>query len=101
MIKKQTIGLFFLLILITSCGVSKNKTNAFGEKSSKVNYAYIDKFHEGLRFKQKGELDNAILSFNECLKMSKGDDATYYALSGLYSQKGNAQQAISSIEKAV
>lgn len=101
MIKKQTIGLFFLLLLITSCGVSKNKTNAFGEKPSKVNYAYIDKFHEGLRFKQKGELDNAILSFNECLKMSKGDDATYYALSGLYSQKGNAQQAISSIEKAV
>lgn len=72
-----------------------------GDKISKVDYAYIDQFHEGLRFKQRGEVDNAILAFNKCIESNKSDDAVYFALSELYTQKGEVSQAITSLEKAI
>jgi tetratricopeptide (TPR) repeat protein len=101
MVKNQIIGLIFLVLLLSSCGINKNRTSALGDKISKVDYAYIDQFHEGLRFKQRGEVDNAILAFNKCIESNKSDDAVYFALSELYTQKGEDSQAITSLEKAI
>lgn len=94
------VQLVLSVFILISCGVKKNATDASSIGVSKLDYAYIDKFHEGLRFKQKGETTLAISSFEQCLKMKQTDDAVYYALSELYEIDGKQELALQSLEKA-
>ena len=92
-----------VVLMITSCGVKKNSTEENAEVKNTVsilNYPYIEKFHEGLRFKSKGEVDNAIAAFTYCLTVQQDDDAVFYALSELYIQKKDLTKSIESITKA-
>ena len=82
----QVLYLMVVVLMITSCGVKKNSTEENAEVKNTVsilNYPYIEKFHEGLRFKSKGEVDNAIAAFTYCLTVRQDDDAVFYALSAL------------------
>lgn len=97
-ITKLTISLIFLIV-IGSCAIKKN-THDKNAVISKSNYPYIEKFHEGLKFKQKGEIDNAINAFNYCLSVRKNDDAVYYALSELYLDKKDLLKSAQSIQMA-
>ena len=95
--KIVTIGL--LIVLVNSCALFKHE----GKKSApitKANFPYIEKFHEGLRLKQKGEFDDAILALNYCLGVRKDDDAVYYALSEIYIQKNDLMKSADAIQKA-
>jgi len=88
-----------LLMLLISCA-SKKHVSESNSTVSKLNYPYIEKFHEGLRLKEKGELDNAIAAFDYCLNVRKNDDAVYYALSQIYLQKKDLVKSALSIENA-
>ncbi|MGJ8660955.1 MAG: tetratricopeptide repeat protein [Bacteroidota bacterium] len=96
----------FLLVgaVIFGCGTKKNaqeKKVSTNEKGfSKADFAYIEKFHEGVRLKTKGQLAEAIQSFEACLVMKQTDDAVYYALSELYLEQGNPQKSGEAIKKA-
>lgn len=72
---------FFLFIAIaigvSSCGSTKN---AEPKGLSAADYPYIEKFHEGVRFKAKGQLREAIQSFEFCLIQKPNDDAVAFAL---------------------
>ena len=94
------VQLVLSVFILVSCGVKKNATDTSSKGVSKLDYAYIDKFHEGLRFKQKGETTLAISSFEQCLAMKQTDDAVYFALSQLYEIDGDQTKALSSLEKA-
>lgn len=80
--------LFGSLMIFSSCGSVKNggkETSGF----SAANYPYIEKFHEGVRLKTRGQIDEAIAMFQQCLLIRQDDDAIYYALSELYLIKGD------------
>ena len=96
---KALIYYCFLLFMV-SCGIKKNVENKTVLGVSKLNYPYIEKFHEGLRLKAKGEVDNAIEALNYCLSVKQNDDAVYYALSELYLQKKELAKSAQSIQLA-
>lgn len=89
--------IFFLLF---SCGTKKNADSSVTSTVSMLEYPYIEKFHEGLRLKSKGEIDNAIKAFNYCLTVRQNDDAVYYALSELYLEKKDLAKSAESIQMA-
>lgn len=99
----RVILLVLVVLLINACGTKKN---AVSDKStvtstvSMLDYPYIEKFHEGLRLKSKGEIDNAIRAFNYCLTVKQTDAAVYYALSELYLEKKDLIKSSESIRMA-
>ncbi|MBU2019987.1 MAG: tetratricopeptide repeat protein [Bacteroidetes bacterium] len=92
-------GLVLLLIgsLAVACGVKKNATTTEGP--SKTDYAYILKFHEGIRLKTKGQTQEAITAFEQCLSL-KNNDAPAYALYELYLVKNERLRAGEYLQKA-
>jgi len=93
------IGIIISLV-ISSCATKKNSVNSDKPSVSKLNYPYIEKFHEGLRLKEKGETDNALAAFAYCLTVRQNDDAVYYALSQLYLQKNDLVRSAQCIQQA-
>jgi tetratricopeptide (TPR) repeat protein len=94
--------LIFLLASVTllGCGTKKNAENASDKVFSKSDYAYIEKFHESVRLKTRGQIAEAIQGFEACLAMRQNDDAVFYALSELYLAQGNAEKSGEAIKKA-
>ena len=72
-----------LSLLLVGCSVVK-KTETATAVISITDYAYIQHFHEGIRFKTTGQYDEAIRSFEQCLAVKQTDDAVYYALAQIY-----------------
>lgn len=92
----------FLLIgfVLFSCGTKKNTPVGKTTSNAAKDYAYIQKFHEGVRLKTKGETKRAIGVFEECLTLRENDDAVYFALSTLYLSDGNIEKSGEAIQKA-
>jgi tetratricopeptide (TPR) repeat protein len=88
----------FLFGLITACKTSKDAKEAAGHSSA--NFPYIEKFHEAVRLKTRGQIDDAISAFEACLAMKNDDDAVYYALSELYLMKNDLAKSAEYIEQA-
>lgn len=84
--------------MITACGSLKkpNETKVF----TKSDYPYIEKFHEGVRLKQRGQYMEAIAAFEACQVMRPEDDAALYALSELYLQTQQLTKSMEAIQKA-
>tara|TARA_R110002072_G_scaffold172042_4_gene325868 strand:+ start:25322 stop:27031 length:1710 start_codon:yes stop_codon:yes gene_type:complete len=89
---KVVLYIVFLLFIASSCGTKKNSEN-LSVQISKKDYPYISKFHEGVRLKTKGRVEEAIAKFEECLLIKQDDDAVYYALSKLEFAKGNLENS--------
>lgn len=90
---------FLVLLVLASCADSKEVANldtGFGAKD----YPYIHAFHEGVRLKTKGRVDEAIASFERCLNIRQDDDAVYYALSQLELMRDNKDASANYIVKA-
>ncbi|MCO5258714.1 MAG: tetratricopeptide repeat protein [Crocinitomicaceae bacterium] len=98
---KFIVQIALLILLVTACGTKKNANKKENTPlHSSVSFPYIETFHNGMRLKLKGEVDEAIEAFMRCLTLRQDDDAVYYALSQLYLQKNQNAQAISMVEKA-
>jgi len=69
------------LLLLASCGGTKDLSRS-GD-AQPPNNEYISAFHEGIRLKSTGRVEEAIEKFQECLLIRQDDDAVYYALSKL------------------
>lgn len=84
--------------MVSACGTLKkpNETKVF----TKSDYPYIEKFHEGVRLKQRGQFKEAIAAFEACQVMKPNDDAVLYALSELYLQTQQLSKSMESIQKA-
>lgn len=103
MIKKNFKYLFVILslnVLTFSCTTKKNALNP-EIQLSKADFPYIELFHNGLRYKQKGQFVQAIKTFEECLLLKPNDDAVHYALSQLYLQTKQLAKSSEAIQKAV
>ena len=100
MIKNSTLLVFVSALLLFSCGIHKKSVDGKSAGGAKINYAYIEKFHEGVRAKSRGETKLAITLFETCLTIDPNDDAAHYALSELYLIDGNMPKAGAAIQKA-
>ena len=88
-----------LSLLLVGCSVVK-KTETATDVISITDYAYIQHFHEGIRFKTTGQYDEAIRSFEQCLAVKQTDDAVYYALAQIYLGKKELAKSADCIQKA-
>ncbi|MCJ8289239.1 MAG: tetratricopeptide repeat protein [Crocinitomicaceae bacterium] len=89
---------FVFLFLLAACGGTKELT----KKNSPVvpNNTYIETFHEGVRLKLTGRIEEAIGKFQKCLIIRQDDDAVYYALSELELMLDNKAASAEYIKKA-
>ena len=86
-----------LVLVSTSCGIKKvapEKTN------SQADLMYIQTFHSAMRYKVKGQINNAIQAFDSCLVIRPTDDAAAYGLSQCYLQLDNKTKAAEYTELA-
>ncbi len=94
---KQFLYIAALLLIFTSCGTKKV---AVGKTNSQYDLAYIQTFHNAMRYKVKGQLNDAILAFDSCLVIRPTDDAAAFGLSQCYLQLDNKSKAAEYTELA-
>lgn len=89
---------FGFVFLLASCGGTKDVV----KKGDVVppNNTYIGMFHEGVRLKTTGRVEEAIEKFEQCLAIRQDDDAVYYALSELELMRDNKEASSNYIKKA-
>lgn len=87
------------LFLLTACGGQKELAKK-DKDSVKLNIPYIEAFHQGVRLKATGRIEESIGKFEECLRMRQDDDAVYYALSKLELMRNNEDASAEYIQKA-
>jgi tetratricopeptide (TPR) repeat protein len=90
------LGLLFLVVVMAACGSTKKSSEVFSTKD----FPFIEKFHEGVRLKTRGQINDAILKFEECIAI-RPDDAAYYALSECYLMKNDQVRSAEYIKLAV
>ncbi len=90
-----------IIFYLSSCASVKKNNNEKGRPFSAHEFPYIEKFHEGIRLKTQGQIDESIAQFEQCLLLKTTDDAVYYALSELYLMKGDREKSTENIKKAV
>ncbi len=79
-----------------SCGTISSRLTS----KETVDTKYIELFHEGLRFKQKNQLENALKIFESCILLQPNDDAAYFALASVAEKLNKNQSAIIALEHA-
>lgn len=94
---KQFLYISALLLVSTSCGTKKVAT---GKMNSQYDLAYIQTFHNAMRYKVKGQLNDAIQAFDSCLVIRPTDDAAAFGLSQCYLQLDNKTKAAEYTELA-
>ena len=89
---------FAFVFLLAACGGTKEAA----KKNSPVapNNTYIEAFHQGVRLKSTGRVEEAIEKFQKCLLIRQNDDAVYYALSELELMRDNEAASSDYIKKA-
>jgi tetratricopeptide (TPR) repeat protein len=95
---------FCLAVVILGCFLTACRTpkgvEPDGHVVSAADYPYMEKFHEGIRFKQKGQLPDAIQAFQFCHAQNPNDDAVAFALSQCYLMTNDKAKAAEYTEKA-
>lgn len=86
-------------LTLVACKSTKNAQKD-DQVFSAADYPYIEKFHEGVRLKARGQVTEAIAQFEACLLIKQNDDAVYYALSELYLMKEDLTKSAEYIQKA-
>ncbi|HLP55139.1 MAG TPA: tetratricopeptide repeat protein [Fluviicola sp.] len=84
---------------VTACGTSKDAVVPANVVDA-ADYPYIEKFHEGVRFKVKGQLQDAVQAFEVCLAQKPNDDAVIFALAQCYLLLNDRSKAAEFTERA-
>jgi len=106
-------GIFFLFCMLAlgACDTTQKASNSplqskkgRGKQQemphSKLNFPYIEAFHQAMRLKIRGNDQAAIEAFQHCISLNEKDDALYYALGQLYTKTNNLPQATQMLSKA-
>lgn len=86
-------------LFLFSCRTAKDVVDEKSSISAK-DHPYIAKFHEGVRLKTKGRLNEARNAFEACLAIRQDDDAVYFALSQIELLSNNPELSAAYIQKA-
>lgn len=96
---KYTLYGFVLIFLLAACGGEKELAKKNNDTKKNSN-AYIEAFHQGVRLKSTGRVEEAIGKFEDCLRIRQDDDAVYYALAKLELMRNNDDASAEYIKKA-
>lgn len=97
-------GLIFLVtgsLLCVSCSkkiIPAESKNTLLSQEDNIKYEYT--FFEACRNKMIGNVEPALLLFNECIKMNPNSDASWYEVSSIYAFLGKKNEALRAAEKA-
>ena len=91
---KKILFISFFLLIISACSSSR-------QSSETTSAHYKELFHEGIRFMTKDQDDKAIIVFESCTSENPFDDAPWFALSKIYSEKKENIKAINCLKKAI
>ncbi|MCF8445256.1 MAG: tetratricopeptide repeat protein [Crocinitomicaceae bacterium] len=94
----RIVKFILILLLLNSCKVVSHKKDT--AQSSEENKEYIQKFHQGLRAKLRGQLDEAIELFLKASEIAPAEDAPHFALAQSYLMKNDIQNASISTKNA-
>jgi len=98
-------GIILLMAGMVSCGVQKNVTSEEGKEKGKqigekermqLKFSFAEATHR----KIFGDLDRAIILYQECLKIDPENTASLYELSNIYNYLGEKELAVQYAEKA-
>jgi len=89
---KKILFISFFLLIISACSSSR-------QSSETTSAHYKELFHEGIRFMTKDQDDKAIIVFESCTSENPFDDAPWFALSKIYSEKKENIKAINCLKK--
>ncbi|NBR13846.1 MAG: hypothetical protein EBU01_04590 [Crocinitomicaceae bacterium] len=92
---RKIIILLFLTSVFAACKSSKEPVT-IGHSSN-----FIKNFHEGVRFKINGQIDEALSMFDKCLLEDEKDDATHFAMAQLFLMKEDVASATIHTQKAL
>ena len=92
----KLISSLFLVLIVLSCGEAKQVI----QLNDKEKVRYTEMFHEGIRYKQKKQFQNAIHVFEACTSLNQFDDGPFFALSEIYALTGQKDKAIEALKKA-
>ncbi|WP_343634860.1 tetratricopeptide repeat protein [Fluviicola sp.] len=95
---KQFLYVCAWMLVLTSCGTKKVASS--GKTNNQQDLAYIQTFHNAMRYKVKGQTNEAIQAFDSCLTIRPGDDAAAFGLSQCYLQLDNKTKAAEYTEMA-
>jgi tetratricopeptide (TPR) repeat protein len=92
--------LTFVLIafFFASCKVVSTNKGSSNQPTDKKEFT--QQFHQGLRAKMSGQLEEAINFFNKASQLSPNEDAPHFALAQCYLMKNDVQNAAISTKKA-
>lgn len=93
---QKILWIALLGLFVTNCGTTKQVEN----KSVVNDPKYTQRFHEAIRFKMKGQYNDAISLLDSCRQVRQNDDAVAYALAQCYLQKKEMSQALNYTEIA-
>lgn len=96
---KNAVKYIGIVCLLAACAGVKKQPVA--PTTGEPDYPYIEKFHEAIRLKQKGQYEQAISAFEACIVLKPTDDASYYALSELYLQTKQLTKSSEAIKQAL
>lgn len=86
-----------LVLVLASCGTAKKASE---KTTPKPDAAFIQTFHNAMRYKVMGQTENAIQAFDSCLVMRPTDDASAFGLSQCYLKLDNKSKAAEYTELA-
>ena len=92
----KNLSLLLLILIVLSCGETKEVV----KYDSRERTRYVEMLHEGIRYKQKKQYQNAIHVFEACTKLNQFDDAAPFLLSQVYSHLGQKEKEIDALKKA-
>ena len=94
-----------LMLIGTSCSVSKKSTKNLDQTSKELGgaekMAFDETFFNGLSAKYAGNHKGAIANFQQCLTLDPDNAAVKYELSDLYIQMGYNEMAVQMAQDVV
>jgi Flp pilus assembly protein TadD len=75
-------------------------TNKVASNQPTDNKEFTQQFHQGLRAKMRGQLEEAITFFTKASQLAPNEDAPHFALAQCYLMKNDVQNASISTKKA-
>ncbi|MGB1205067.1 MAG: tetratricopeptide repeat protein [Chitinophagales bacterium] len=81
-------------------GKKKKKSKKTTQLSEKEELIFEKYFFDGIVEKMKKSEDEAIIAFNECLKINPKSDAVFYELAQIYFEQNNKEQSLNYAEQA-
>ena len=90
----RTLLIVMLILAITACGIGAG----IGFTSYRNKRVYTQKIESGDKYLAAGDYDNAVLMYQEAIRLNDKDETGYLKLANTYNERGDIMMAIGTLE---